>query len=156
VNDLADIAKTVIDANTYLVLGTADATGAPWVTPVYFTARDYRDFYWVSSPDAQHSRNLSERPEISIAIFDSHSVVGKAEAVYIHASAIQVPDDSLAEAAAIYNSNPAYAGTFEVTDLRPPALFRLYHARALEHSVLIRGGDPKYGRGADSRMTVTL
>jgi hypothetical protein len=156
VNDLADIARTVIDANTYMVLGTADATGAPWVTPVYFTQHNYHDFYWISSPDARHSHNLAERPEVSIAIFDSHSIVGKAEAVYIHASAIQIPDDSLAEAAALYNDNPAARQPFGVTDLRPPALFRLYRARALEHSVLIRGGDPKYGRGADSRMTVTI
>jgi uncharacterized protein YhbP (UPF0306 family) len=146
----------VIDANTYLVLGTADAAGSPWVTPVYFTQRDYRDFYWVSDPGTRHSRNLAERPEIGIAIFDSHSVVGKAEAVYIRASGAQVPDDSLAEALAIYNSNPVAGKVFEVTDLHPPAPFRLYHARAIEHSVLIRGGDPKYGRGADSRMTVTL
>jgi hypothetical protein len=36
------------------------------------------------------------------------------------------------------------------------ALFRLYRATVTEHSVLIRGGDPDHGRGADSRMTVFL
>lgn len=38
----------------------------------------------------------------------------------------------------------------------PPALFRLYRATATEHSVLNRGSDPTYGKGADSRLTITL
>lgn len=44
---------------------------------------------------------------------------------------------------------------FEVGELLPPSLFRLYRANATEHSVLIRGGDPKCGRGADSRLTLS-
>ena len=41
-------------------------------------------------------------------------------------------------------------------ELTAPAAFRLYRARAVEHSILIRGSDPVYGRGADARMTVDL
>jgi hypothetical protein len=44
---------------------------------------------------------------------------------------------------------------FETGELLAPSLFRLYRATATEHSVLIRGGDPKYGRGADSRLTLS-
>ena len=30
-------AAAVIEANKYMTLGTVDADGLPWVTPVYFT-----------------------------------------------------------------------------------------------------------------------
>lgn len=53
--EFSDLARTIIDANTYMALGTADAAGHPWVSPVYFATEDYRHFHWVSSPDARHS-----------------------------------------------------------------------------------------------------
>jgi hypothetical protein len=37
-----------------------------------------------------------------------------------------------------------------------PGLFRLYRATATEHSVLIRGSDPEDGKGADSRLAITI
>ncbi len=82
-DDLSDHAKTVIDSNRYMALGTADETGHPWVSPVWFASEDYRSFHWVSSPDAKHSRNLAAHPEVAIAIFDSSVPVGGAQAVYM-------------------------------------------------------------------------
>jgi nitroimidazol reductase NimA-like FMN-containing flavoprotein (pyridoxamine 5'-phosphate oxidase superfamily) len=62
--ELADVARSVIDANNYMALGTADEAGNPWVSPVWFASEDYRNFHWVSSPDAKHSRNLAAHPEV--------------------------------------------------------------------------------------------
>ena len=45
------IAGAIVDDNRYMVLGTADASGRPWATPVYYAAQDCRDFYWVSALD---------------------------------------------------------------------------------------------------------
>jgi nitroimidazol reductase NimA-like FMN-containing flavoprotein (pyridoxamine 5'-phosphate oxidase superfamily) len=154
--DHAAMARGLIDENVYMVLGTADARGVPWGSPVFFSPHDYREFYWVSSPDTRHSRNLAERAEISIVIFDSRTVVGTAEAVYVAGTAQQVPDDELGPAAAIYNSRLPEKRHFMAEELVDPGLFRLYRATAIEHSVLIRGGDPEYGKGADSRLVVTL
>jgi nitroimidazol reductase NimA-like FMN-containing flavoprotein (pyridoxamine 5'-phosphate oxidase superfamily) len=61
-DDLADRVRAVIDANRYMVLATADETGHPWVTPVWFATEDYRSFHWVSSPEAKHSLNLAAQP----------------------------------------------------------------------------------------------
>jgi nitroimidazol reductase NimA-like FMN-containing flavoprotein (pyridoxamine 5'-phosphate oxidase superfamily) len=126
------------------------------VSPVYYTVAGFTAFYWVSSPDALHSRNIAVRPSVSIAIYDSHAAVGRAEAVYLTAQAAEVPDDEIEAAAAIYNGRLPSAKHFTPDSLREPSLFRLYRAVATSHSVLIRGGDPTYGRGADSRMTVSL
>jgi pyridoxamine 5'-phosphate oxidase-like protein len=32
---LGTIARTIIDSNFYMTLGTADENGRPWVSPVY-------------------------------------------------------------------------------------------------------------------------
>ena len=63
--DLGDIARAVIDANLYMILGTAGEDGHPWVTPVYYSAEGYTDFYWVSSPESMHSRNIAARPQVA-------------------------------------------------------------------------------------------
>ena len=48
--DLDALARSIIDANSYLVLGTADSAGRPWTSPVYFSPASYREFYWVRPP----------------------------------------------------------------------------------------------------------
>jgi hypothetical protein len=45
--DLADIVRKVVDDNVYMVLGTADRAGRPWVSPVFYAVEAYRDFYWI-------------------------------------------------------------------------------------------------------------
>jgi hypothetical protein len=59
--ELNAMARRVIDANHYMTLATRDPDGDPRLSPVYYTAARYTDFYWLSSPQAQHSRNLTER-----------------------------------------------------------------------------------------------
>jgi predicted pyridoxine 5'-phosphate oxidase superfamily flavin-nucleotide-binding protein len=59
--DFADLARSVIDENSYMVLGTADQSGHPWVSPVWFATVDRRHFHWVSGHETRHSRNLEAR-----------------------------------------------------------------------------------------------
>lgn len=40
------------------------------MSPVYFTHDAYWAFYWVSSPDAQHSKNLAARASVAIVIYE--------------------------------------------------------------------------------------
>ena len=54
-DDLSEMARHVIDTNSYLTLGTTEPDGRPRLSPVYYTHVGYRDFYWVSSPEAHHS-----------------------------------------------------------------------------------------------------
>jgi hypothetical protein len=35
--DLGAMARSIIDSNFYMTLGTADGDGRPWVSPVYST-----------------------------------------------------------------------------------------------------------------------
>ena len=70
------MARAILDANHYMTLGTADAAGNPWVSPVFFAADRYRELYWISSPEATHSRNLAARPELSIVRTVRHHPTG--------------------------------------------------------------------------------
>ena len=63
--DAARTVRDIVEANRYLVLATADATGRPWSSPVYFAHDDFTRFFWVSSPDVTHSRNIAVRPLIA-------------------------------------------------------------------------------------------
>ena len=85
--DVDAVARAVFAGNRYMTLGTADEHGQPWVTPVWFAREGYDELFWVSSPQARHSRNLAARPQMSIVVFDSQVPVGSAAAVYMQAVA---------------------------------------------------------------------
>jgi nitroimidazol reductase NimA-like FMN-containing flavoprotein (pyridoxamine 5'-phosphate oxidase superfamily) len=149
-------AAAVIEANKYMTLGTVDADGLPWVTPVYFTPDGHDDFYWASSPDAVHSLNVAAAPDVTIAIFDSSVRIGGASAVYFRARAELVPDGELERCAALYTSRYPELRAYGVDELRAPGDLRLYRAHATAHWLLVRGSDPDYGTGIDSRRSVWL
>ena len=154
---LNDLARTIIDSNKYMVLGTADQAGHPWVTPVWFASEDYTRFLWVSLPEARHSRNLAARPEVAIAIFDSTVPVGGAQAVYMAGTAKELTGAELDGGIEVFGrlSVADVGRMWALDDVRPPSLFRLYRATVSEHYVLIGGRDPERGSGVDRREGVT-
>jgi hypothetical protein len=136
--DLDEVARTIIDGNRYMVLGTADAGGRTWVSPVYYAPSGYSKLSWVSSAEAQHSRNLAERRELSIVVFDSQAPVGEGQGVYMSAVAEQLTDADLEQGIQIFSrvsvSHGARPWTLE--EVQEPASLRLYLARVSEHWVL--------------------
>lgn len=141
--DGAAIARSVMDANLYMTIGTVDASGLPWTTPVYFSANEYRDLYWVSHPDATHSENIAERPDVSIVVFDSQVAPGDGQAVYMRAQASELTDTPGFEAGlerfnfARYD-DPTRHGlkVFGRDSVLPPGGLRLYRAVVSQHFVL--------------------
>jgi hypothetical protein len=156
--DLRAIARTIIDSNQYMTLGTADEAGRPWVSPVWYAAVEYREFFWVSSPEAMHSRNLATRPQVSIVIFDSQAPISTGQAVYLSAFAEELEGGDLDRGIAIFSRGSVARGAREwkQEDVRPPALHRLYRATAEEHWVLDPVGHPIHGRALDHRTSVTI
>jgi nitroimidazol reductase NimA-like FMN-containing flavoprotein (pyridoxamine 5'-phosphate oxidase superfamily) len=129
------VARGVVDANRYMTLGTADATGRPWVSPVWFAADGYGAFLWVSAPGTRHSRNLDERPAISIVIFDSTVAVGAALAVYMTgvAKALTATADVEQGIAAFSRASLADgAGAWSAADVTGSMDRRLYRATISE------------------------
>jgi uncharacterized protein YhbP (UPF0306 family) len=156
--ELTDVARDVIDTNSYMALGTADGAGNPWVSPVWFAAEDYRSFQWVSSPDAKHARNLAAHPEVAIAIFDSSVPVGGAQAVYLKAVAKQLTGAELEQGLEVFDrvARQDIGRAFGLDDVQGSARFRLYRATVCEHWVLVPGRDPDRGSGVDRSERVSL
>jgi nitroimidazol reductase NimA-like FMN-containing flavoprotein (pyridoxamine 5'-phosphate oxidase superfamily) len=130
--------RQIIDTSRYLTLATADEEGVPWASPVWYASEDYREFLWVSSPAARHSRNLASRPEVAIVIFDSHQPPGAGQGVYVSARAEKVREDDLDRDIAIFSRRSQIHGAAAWTraDVQPPSRHRLYHATAIQHFAL--------------------
>jgi nitroimidazol reductase NimA-like FMN-containing flavoprotein (pyridoxamine 5'-phosphate oxidase superfamily) len=163
--DLPAMGRELIDTTLFMTLGTTDADGLPWVSPVYFAPNGYSELYWVSLPDVTHSVNIERRPQVSIVVYDSRQVPGSGLAVYMSATASRVADEELDRALDIFNNrfpNPADYGLwgFSREQVVAPAPIRLYRATVSRHSMLCRKERGKtcveHGRPGDHRTEVTL
>jgi uncharacterized protein YhbP (UPF0306 family) len=144
----------VLAANRYLVLGTVDAAGQPWVTPVFFAPLDADRVCWVSSPDSRHSRNIARRADVAITVFDSSVEVGHAEAAYFDAEAGQVTPDETGTALQALNSRLPQDRRLSGDDLQPGGPFVIYRADLRHRYVLVRGGDAELGNAVDTTVEV--
>ena len=154
---LRETARQVLDDVHYLTLGTTEPDGRPRVSPVYVTWDGPRAFYWVSSPGSKHSRNIADRPAVAAVVYDSTVPPGQGRAVYLTATAGEVPEVDLPEQCArAFRRLSEGARAFEPADLSGTAALRLYHGVVERHEVHVRGSDPVYGRGVDTRREVEL
>ncbi|MFC7546983.1 pyridoxamine 5'-phosphate oxidase family protein [Plantactinospora sp. GCM10030261] len=157
--DIAAHARSLVERNLYLTLGTVDDAGRPWSTPVYFAPEADREFLWVSATDADHSRHLARRPWVSLVVFDSTVPPYHGRALYAVGTAAQVADDDLDRALASY-PRPARDGASAVerADVTGSAPYRLYRATASDLWVLCprepRQPCELHGRAADHRTRV--
>ena len=136
-DQLSDRARSVIDANRYMAVGTVDEAGHPWVTPVWY---------------------LAAHPEVAIAIYDSSVPVGGAQAVYMKGVAEELTGSELERGLEVFDrlSRRDIDRAWGLDDVQEPSLFRLYRATVSEHWVLIPGRDPDRGSGVDRSERVSL
>lgn len=149
VAELVRRARELLADNQYLTLATADPSGRPWSSTVWYAARLLPqsaqslavEFIWLSRPKAQHSRNLVQRPEVGISIFDSAQPAGTGDGLPFAARAELVAATGLDEAAALFSeaSLGAGGGSWTRAQVEEPAVPRLYSAR-VERAYLLGGG----------------
>lgn len=146
----SDIARAVLDTNSFMTLATSDADGTPWATPVWYATEDYKSLYWVSRPNTQHSRNIAGRPEVSVVVFDSTQRPGGVTAVYMTATATQLTE--VEEGMGVFSRKSAREeiGEWTVERVTGDAELRLYRAAVSVHYIL----DPD--APIDTRLQVTL
>jgi nitroimidazol reductase NimA-like FMN-containing flavoprotein (pyridoxamine 5'-phosphate oxidase superfamily) len=125
-------AREILDASLYMVVATASRSGQPWASPVYYAHSGYREFFWVSDPEADHSRNLRDRREVGIVVFDSSARIGTGQGVYISGVAQELPAHETREPIEVYSKRSVSHGGGEWTgeDVRPPSRHRLFRATA--------------------------
>jgi len=158
-DDIAEHARALLDANGYLTLGTVDADGRPWTSPVYFAASGLREFYWSSETGAAHSRNLTERSHVSIVVFDSSVRPYHGRAVYAVGSAYELQGDDLDHGLRVY-PGPGDRGATALTrdDVTGSSPYRLYRATVTDLWVLCprepRQPCPLHGLARDHRTRI--
>lgn len=139
VSEREAMAKAIVDSNSYMTLGSADAVGVPWASPVWYAPASYREYFWVSKPGARHSQNIAVRPQVGIVIFDSTVPIGTGRAVYMAALAEQVADDEeLTRGVSVFSERSLAQGARAWTpeEVGPSGRVRLYRARVSEQFVL--------------------
>jgi pyridoxine/pyridoxamine 5'-phosphate oxidase len=129
-----------------MVLATADGTGRPWSSPVYFAHDGYAQFLWVSAPEAAHSRNIAARPQVGIVFFDSHAPIAAGQGVYISATAELVGSDNLARGIETFSRRSLGHGgaAWTVMHVQADSGLRLYRAVAESYSILAKDGQPDH------------
>ncbi len=80
-------ARKIVQRILYVTIATASSEGEPWNSPVYSVYDDHANFYWTSSPQAQHSRNIDDNGKVFLVIYDSTVPEGTGEGVYVEATA---------------------------------------------------------------------
>ena len=111
----------------------------------------YAEFFWVSSPEATHSRNITVRPQVGIAIFNSQAPIGTGQGVYMTAEAEEVTGADLARGIEVFSRRSLAHGGMAWTaeDVGGTTGIRLYRARADGHSILAKDGQPDHRIPAD-------
>lgn len=151
-NQPAVEAAHVLAANRYMVLSTSPASGRPWASPVYFVNSGLRRFLWVSRPESAHSRNLRDRAEVAIVVFNSQVEIGQGRAFYATAIAKPVPDDDLVDDLSVFSEGSVAdgAGTWGRARVTGEAPLRLFRADVTAAWVFATDDGP------DRRIPVTL
>ena len=88
-------AREIIQRILYVTIASVSSEGKPWNSPVYSSFDSDGNFYWISSPRSQHSRNLERSGNAALVIYDSTVPEGTGEGVYIEATvaALNDPED---------------------------------------------------------------
>lgn len=134
----ADGARAIFAANRFMTLATADASGRPWASPVWFATEDREHLFWVSDPQMRHSRNIAARPEVGIVVFDSQVEPNQGTAVYMEAVAQELGGDELDRGIDVFSRRSVAQGlrTWARDEVVAPARLRLYRATVADRWIL--------------------
>ncbi len=152
--DPAQRARAIIAEIPYLTIATATKEGSPWNSPVYTAYDEQYNFYWVSSPKAQHSKNIAENDRIFIVIYNSSAAEGTGEGVYIAARAFTLTDaDEITRALQLHSKRKgAGKEPRPAADFLGPKPRRVY--KAVPEKFWINTGERIDGHYVDARVEI--
>lgn len=145
-------AKHIISTNNYMVLATSDKKLKPWANPVFYVYDKEYNFYFLSAIDSRHAENITENPQVGVAIFDSTQRVGQSDGVQIEAKAEEVGKKNVEEVITLYGNRlfpmPKISPTerYEPEQYVAPSEFRFFKVAPIK----------VYVTGVDRRVEVDL
>lgn len=88
-DQIYELLSTII----YSTVATVDPEGAPWAAPQFTWYDATTDtFYWCSSRESQHAKNILYNHKAYITVSDSMAPPGKGDGIYIQAEADEVTE----------------------------------------------------------------
>ena len=147
-------AKAIIEKIIYITIATVSKDGKPWNTPVYSAYDEKFNFFWASWKENEHSKNVRNNSEVFLVIYDSTTLEGTGEGVYVKAKAFELNDPKEIEHALKYlygrkNKTPRKAEEFLGDYPR-----RVY--KAVPEKFWINSDGEVNGNFVDTRIEVSL
>ena len=156
-NDIEKV-RYLIGTTQHMVVASADSSGKPWISPVFFAPDEQNSLYWVSSKTALHSENIRGRPAVAIAIFGPMPD-GDTDGVYIDAMAHELgPGVQLEKAITSLRQRPQ-PPKFTINnegDVLGSACWRVYVATPLSIAKRVDAVDAQSGQAITVRKLVKL
>lgn len=155
-NSLNELARKIIFENQYMKIASSDEQGNAWASPVAYVYDEDFNFYWVSVPESLHQKNIKNKPEVSLAVFDSHQPWGEGVGVQMKATVSEVPLKDIPRVTKLYFSrkypygNASGAFGKGLRDLLKGKIYKFYKATPTKVWV------PDPNADVDARIEVNL
>jgi hypothetical protein len=74
----------------YINIASVCEDGSPWNSPVSASFDNELNFFWGSSPDNVHSKNIHRDGRVFVTIYDSTVQDGEGEGLYLQGMAVEI------------------------------------------------------------------
>ncbi len=101
-------ARDYLRAHNVMTLATSDDAG-PWTAAVFYANVDFT-LYFVSSPDARHSRNLVVNPRVAVAVHEDYRAWTAIKGLQIEGTACAIAGSEQTAASAAYRAKYPFIG----------------------------------------------
>jgi len=85
VENLNELARSIISENQYCSIATSNISGGAWISPVCYAFDQDWNLYFASMTTATHSMNLAQNKKAMLSIFDSRQEWGVGVGLQIEA-----------------------------------------------------------------------
>lgn len=147
---LGSIARRLLNASTLCAISTVSVGGRAHVNTAYFAWNASFDIFWLSAPEARHSRNVRRHPSTAIAVYDSRQKWGGSDrGIQLFGMTRELSGRSARDAERVYRRRfKSYArdtlSSYRFYRFRPRSV-KLFHERELGGATFVtvrvsRGG----------------
>ncbi len=133
---LRTVASRLLNASTLCAIATLSSGARPHLNPAYFAWNPEFDLFWLSAPEARHSRNLAKNSSAAVAVYDSSQTWGRPDrGIQLFGSAREAAGVLARKAELVYAKRfPRYPGkerdTYRFYRFHPRRM-KLFDERAL-------------------------
>jgi general stress protein 26 len=107
--------KEILKNIHYITIATVCDDGSPWNSPVSASFDTDLNFYWGSSRENIHSKNISRDSRVFVVIYDSTAPEGTGEGVYMSGEATELGPEEHNPSVTKYKFSPSKFWINDVT-----------------------------------------